>query len=436
MKDKLLNALVENRSTRTFGQKIGKHIKNLWRYVDAALGRIARFYISKTTKLANNRVMFFTNQGSYACNPRAIHAALVEKLGRVGRLGQYDLVWSYLEKSMANKKIPNCRMVVRHSLGHVRAMASAKIIITNGEGFLVRRTRKNAGQIVLNTWHGSLGFKRFGPESVKTQSVEQLCRLSETYVDVNISNSTFEDDVFRSTYWPNTEIWKFGHARNDILVLNDEDKRRALKENLLIEQLQYEFNMSQDCGIEEQLQNIKICLYAPTFRDSEAMDSYNIHYGLLIEALQRRFGGKWLVFTRLHPRLTKKKKAMKLADNDTIFDLAHYPDIQDLMLVADAMITDYSSCILDYMLTRRPGFIFATDIEQYNTERGFYYSLYDTPFPVAVSNVELLRNIENFEEPRYVEAVNAFLEEKGCMDDGHAAERTADKIIEILESQK
>ena len=436
MKDKLLNALVENRITRTFGKEISKHIKNLWRYVDAAFGRITRYCISKTTKLKNNRIMFFTNQGSYACNPRAIHAALVEKLAKAGKLEQYDLVWSYLEKSVGSKDIPNCRMVVRHSLGHVRAMASAKIIITNGEGFLVRRIRKNRGQIVLNTWHGSLGFKRFGPESVKTQSVEKLCRLSEAYIDVNISNSTFEDDVFRSTYWPSTEIWKIGHARNDVLVLNDRDKRRALKEDLLIEQLQYQFDVLQNHTIEEQLQDIKICLYAPTFRDDESMDDYNIHYGLLIDALQKRFGGKWLVFTRLHPRLTKKKKIMTLAEDSAVFDLAHYPDIQDLMLVADVMITDYSSCVLDYMLTRRPGFIFATDIEQYNTERGFYYSLYDAPFPVATSNLELMRNIANFEEHSYIQKVDAFLQDKGCMEDGRAAERTADKIIEILENQK
>ena len=102
------------------------------------------------------------------------------------------------------------------------------------------------------------------------------------------------------------------------------------------------------------------------------------------------------------------------------------------MVVADAFITDYSSCIYDYVLTRRPGFIYATDISQYNNERGFYYPLEQTPFPISTNNKELLKNIENFDENLYLKKIDQFLLEKGCIDDGHASERIAEKIAQIM----
>lgn len=95
------------------------------------------------------------------------------------------------------------------------------------------------------------------------------------------------------------------------------------------------------------------------------------------------------------------------------------------------MITDYSSCIFDFMLSRRPGFIFATDIEEFNTERGFYYPLEETPFPIARNNEELMQNIRNFDEAAYHNGVEEFLINKGCIEDGCASERVADKIAEL-----
>ena len=59
----------------------------------------------------------------------------------------------------------------------------------------------------------------------------------------------------------------------------------------------------------------------------------------------------------------------------------NYSDIQELMVSSDALITDYSSCIYDFMLSRKPGFIYATDADKYNNGRGLYYSLTSTPFP-------------------------------------------------------
>ena len=95
-------------------------------------------------------------------------------------------------------------------------------------------------------------------------------------------------------------------------------------------------------------------------------------------------------------------------------------------------MTDYSSWIYDFLLTKRPGFIYAQDIDKYYNERGFYFSLYDTPFSVATNNTELIENIMQFDPVVYQSNVQKFLEEKGCIEDGNASLRMAKKIKELL----
>lgn len=108
--------------------------------------------------------------------------------------------------------------------------------------------------------------------------------------------------------------------------------------------------------------------------------------------------------------------------------------MQELIAVTDVAITDYSSWIYDFVLLRKPGFIFATDIGKYNNERGFYYPLEETPFPIAKNNDELIKNILTFENEGYQERVESFLIDKGCYEDGHASERVAELINEIMRS--
>ncbi len=88
--------------------------------------------------------------------------------------------------------------------------------------------------------------------------------------------------------------------------------------------------------------------------------------------------------------------------------------------------------IFDFVLKGLPGFIFVSYIEKYNTERGFFYPLEETPFPIAINNKQLLDNILNFDKDIYSDKVKFFLKDKGCVEDGHASERVVDLIQSIL----
>ena len=129
-------------------------------------------------------------------------------------------------------------------------------------------------------------------------------------------------------------------------------------------------------------------------------------------------------------KVYKNRDMLRGAEN--VIDVTGHADMQELISMADIAITDYSSWIYDFVLQRRPGFIFATDIELYNNERGFCYPLEQTPFAIATNNEQLIENILAFDEKEYLPKVEAFLEDKGCMEDGHASERCVDKVMEMM----
>ena len=172
----------------------------------------------------------------------------------------------------------------------------------------------------------------------------------------------------------------------------------------------------------------------PSFRDSGNIDCYDLEYEKVLKAMEDRFGGDWICLARLHPR-TKKYDKELIVESDKLIDACFYPDIQELLVSSDVAITDYSSCIFDFMLSRKPAFVFATDIKDFNNDRGFYYPLEATPFPIAVNNKELVENVLKFDDEKYQKDITNFLEDKGCMEDGHASERVVDLIEQIMKEE-
>ncbi len=149
-------------------------------------------------------------------------------------------------------------------------------------------------------------------------------------------------------------------------------------------------------------------------------------------ALEQRFGGKWVIMSRLHYHNARNLATMHAFDGKDVIDACMYPDMQELMAAADIGATDYSSWIFDYMFTGRPSFIYARDIEAYVNSRGFYYPLTETPYSIADSTRKLCENIAAFDEASYAAALEDFLKGKGCYEKGGAADRIADYILEYM----
>ena len=413
--NKILRALAEGRLLHT----IWRWIKGIPKKIDYLLGVFTRFIMRITTKVEPNKVFFHTQEILYCCNPKYIS----EEFLRQGFDG-INIVWRGPKKGESN--IPeDFKTVPINSYAYFKELFSSKVVVTNSFLFLGMPFKLRKDQILIQTWHGSLGLKKHGKEVV-TDSKERVYALEYTgdRSDYCIINSTLEQSSLRETYWPHTKMMMYGHPRNDIMFPAYEAKRKRLKEELF-----KEWEIPADAHI---------IMYAPTFRNSQSFKYYKIDFDRILDAVEKRFGGEWRMFLRFHPSMRKLAKKQRFAqDNERVIDATPYPDMQELIAITDIAITDYSSWIYDFVLSRKPGFIFATDIEEYTKkDRGFYYPIETTPFAIAQDNDQLVESILNFNEADYKEKVEAFLEDKGCIEDGHAAERTVKLIRDLLQGRE
>lgn len=351
----------------------------------------------------------------FGCNSKYVVNKLLEKYP-----DELDIVWTATKKEMKSKSYPEGVRVVKYgAVAAKKEYSSAKVWLTNYHkvSYAKQGMYRKDGQYYIQMWHGSLGIKKIENNvSCLTENATwlQFAQESSRMTTHWISNSAFETNIYKTAFWDAENILEYGHPRNDLLINQDPEIINKVKEYY-------------------DITDKKILFYAPTFREDYRLDCYQIDYAALKEALEEKFGGEWVFVVRLHPRVGKFASTL-LPKEDYIVNATYYPDIQELLLSADCMISDYSSCIFDFLLTRRPAFIFATDIEEYNTERGFYYPLESTPFPIALDNESLINNVHSFNSESYAVKAQEFLDSKGCIEDGNASERVADLIMELVRS--
>lgn len=406
-KKKILEALIEGKFLRKSFNKI---IKDLG--LDRELGILTRKLFFKNKKIVPNRIFFNTFQGDYTCNPKYITEELLRQNINC------EIIWGVriAQLKKINELPSNIKFVNRYTYQFYEYMATSKIIIMNSVEIFKNPIDKKRGQYLFQTWHGSLGIKRFDKGVNSGKAWVKAAELVSKITDFCISNSDFENNVLRTSYWDKSHILLYGHPRNDILI------NSVCKKNIISEKIRKKYELEY---------GYKYVLYAPTFRDAKNFDCYNIDYDTLVKTLKDKFGGEWKVLVRFHPTV-RSLSAGVLDQNNNVIDVTNYPDIQEIMVFVDVAITDYSSWIYDFILTKKPGFIFATDIELYNTERGFYYPLESTPFPLARNNGELMNNIFSFNNITYQKKIVEFLKDKGCVEDGKASYRVVEKIKEII----
>ena len=416
---KLWAYLVEGKAIRKTWKKIWN---GFWKELDRIVSIMAREALKLKTPIVKNKILFHTQENRYACNQKYI----CEELLRQGL--DVDIVWRAPKKGTGG--IPDTvRSVKAGTFNYYREIFSANVVITNSVLFVDQAIFLKRKQTLIETWHGSLGIKNFGKFDYKGNWRWIYGALvTGRMTDYCITNSSFVSWSLGNTYWKKTPKLEYGHPRNDLFFDVNRERREALRAELC-----QRWALEPDC---------KFLLYGPTFRDSQDFTCYDIDFDRLFEAVKERFGGEhWCLLLRYHPSLAKvyKKKGFKpkkLEEGEEpaylVKNVTGYTDMQELIAISDVAISDYSSWIFDFMLLRRPGFIFATDIALYNNERGFNYPLETTPFPIAVNNDELMENVRSFDNERYLERLEEFLKDKGCVEDGHASERVVELIKKII----
>ena len=384
------------------------------------INRKLLFKLKYSKKRIDDKKIVFSNfnGNSFGCNPKYIAQEILR------RKLPYKLVWLLNndidpQESGVPKSIRTVKSV---SSSAIRELATSKLWVSNVRliKFLKGGLEKREGQKYIQTWHGSLGIKKIDGDANPTfwqrstwHGYEEIDSKSVDYIT---SNSKFENNVYKTAFWGRGEIVETGHPRNDIFYKSEEELL-SIKSKIFDK---YEINKDK-----------KVLLYVPSYRDDYSIWAYNVEYKNLVQALEEKFGGEWIIMVRFHPRV-KIAASRLLPNKDYVVNVTEYPDIQELLVSADIAMTDYSSCIFDFMLSRKPAFIYAADMQDFDEERGFYYPLSATPFPVAQDNTQLRQNILEFDNETYKQKVEEFLKDKGCMEDGLASQRVVDMIEKIM----
>lgn len=354
--------------------------------------------------IQKNKVVFWTSSNSFTCNPKYIALKLIE-LSK----GDLDIVWVSTRKILHEDGVENKIRFIDNVKDAVKELSTARVIVANERMnfWMHRKFEKRVGQFIINTWHGSLGIKKTGEDrgDVPPDALERA-EIDSSAVDYITSNGDYSTDLYTRIFFGHGRIVETGLPRNDVFFEKVTNK------------------VHRYLGIPDDFHFV---LYAPTWRESGDIDWYDIDPESVIDSLEKRFGGRWLFLSRTHHMMRSRASVIIKG-----IDVSGYPDIQELMVESDALITDYSSCIYDFVLSKKPGFIYATDRREYENGRGLYYALSETPFPVSENSDSLAESILNFDDVEYQKKVSAFLAGKGCREDGYASERMAKLIIDCL----
>ncbi|PMO94255.1 hypothetical protein BCS98_04860 [Vibrio breoganii] len=272
---------------------------------------------------------------------------------------------------------PRVISVKRLSISYYYYLAVSKYWMNNQN--FPSYLRKPKDTIYLQTWHGTPLKKMLHDlDCVYGRSegyVEKISRCVSEW-DYLLSPSNYATQCFKSAFQFSGNVIEHGYPRNDIFFSDEYETRRlAVRESLKI-------NDSTTC-----------ILYAPTFRDDTlgnkgAFDLVNL------EEVSQSLPEGYVFAVKLHP-IDAAKLNSKLPHN--VINLSHYSDIQDLMLASDALITDYSSTMFDYVNQEKPVIIYAPDYDKYSQDlRGFYFELRDNaPGEMAFSQSELVDIIKS-----------------------------------------
>jgi CDP-glycerol glycerophosphotransferase len=328
-----------------------------------------------------------------------------------------DCAWVSLD---GNIPVPDgARAVVLDSQAHYAALAQARYVIFND--MLPRWFSKRDGQICLQTWHGT-PLKRIGldvdrPQFVSSLIYPDLLRADVAHWDLLLSPNSFSTPIFRRAFGFAGEILESGYPRNDALHRPGQAERSAAIRRRL--------------GLPA---GKRVVLYVPTWRDDAAAEiggRYRFDPKLDLDAAAAALGDDHVLLIRLHTQV--KNTLPDTAAGGFAINVTRYPDITDLYLISDVLITDYSSAMFDFAGTGRPMLFFTYDLDSYRDKlRGFYFDFEATaPGPLLRTSAEVIDALADIGpvERSFKGAYSAFAARYCSLDDGHAAARAVGRLV-------
>lgn len=299
----------------------------------------------------NDKMILFNAHGRrYNDSPKAIYLKMIND----SRYKEYEFVWALDEPDKYD--IPGCSKVKMDTIKYFITALKAKYWITcvnieRGLHFKKKQT------IYLNTWHGT-------PLKLIGNAVSGRKDFDFSSVDIFCTAGKYEDEIYKRDFNVlEDNLLLSGLPRNDELYNVSDEQIETYKKVLNI-------------PIDK-----KIILYAPTWRDStDRGKSYSIKPPINIDYWKKKLQDEYVLLLRTHA-YTNDVLGVKF--DEFVRDLSSYPDINQLLIISDILISDYSATIFDYSILERPIICFGYDYDEYKKDRGFYFDL-DEEIPNGV----------------------------------------------------
>lgn len=330
-----------------------------------------------------NVVLFESFNGKVPCdNPYYIYLKLKEERP------EWRLYWGVKKQFVkeTREKYPEIEVIKRFSLKWLFVAPCSKYWVMNAR--LPSWLKKNKQTVYIQTWHGT-PLKKLGLDivnvSMPNTTTEKYHRnfIEETSRwDALVAPNQYSEDIFRQAFQFKNKFLETGYPRNDRLINESKDVqiRLNLKNKLFGENVE------------------KVILYAPTWRDDYFLSkgNYRFHMPFDLEKILSIIGKNDRLILRPH-YLVGEKIDIKGYEKQVKICLNH--DINDLYLVSDLLITDYSSVMFDFGILKRPMLFYAYDIEHYQEKlRGFYFNYEDVPGPIATTEESFYSLLQEFKE--------------------------------------
>ncbi|MFD1363689.1 CDP-glycerol glycerophosphotransferase family protein [Lentibacillus salinarum] len=403
---KFKREVINNIRTKWVKIRRSRFLLKLYKIAFAVLGKIP---------VRKNLIMFESFLGKqYSDSPRAIYEYLLEYYPN------YKMYWSADRRHLSIFENKDVKYIRRFSIKWLFLMARSEYWVSNSR--LPLWIPKPSHTSYLQTWHGT-PLKRLAADmdevhmpGTNAQKYKQNFLNAVNKWDYLVSPNAYSTEIFRRAFQFNGTMIESGYPRNDFL-LNDNNEAT-------ISDLKEANNLPRDK---------KVILYAPTWRDNQFYEKgkYKFNLRMDIALMKEELGDEYIILLRLHYLVAEN---IDLSTYEGFaYDFSKHEDIRELYMVADLLITDYSSVFFDYANLKRPMLFYVYDIEDYRDNlRGFYFDLESkAPGPLVKTTEQIINEVKKIEQNGFEpsQTTEEFYKKFCYLEDGNASKRVVDKVF-------
>lgn len=360
------------------------------------------------------KTMIFCSFGGrkFDDSPKAIYEEVCSRK----EFDDWNLIWVFTEPEKF--ELHRGKKVKIDTIRFFHALLYSKVWVSNSgmdRGIDLHR-KKN---VIVETWHGTPLKKIGGDENQNSLGGGMVAPKGKPdNKTIRCAQSEFDRDIFARIF----------NADKDAILLCDLPRNDALFRYSLeeIERIKNKLNI----GIEK-----KVILYTPTYREYLIDENRNTFLAPPMDLMkwERELGDEYVLLIRAHYAVSN---ALNITESSFVKDVSDYPCLNDLYIISDMMISDYSSTYFDYSILNRPMFCFAYDLEEYEKKRGLYLNIKEElPCEIDRTEESLISNIKNVKLEKAISRTKEF-SQKYTPYAGGASAKVVDKILSQLYGER